>query len=81
MYDRFESGLCDQSTCNAVALALKEMTGRKIRVFRRHGLALVQTESCISELPIEVFKWLEEVDRGIVGKPFQFDIEINSAKP
>ena len=73
MYARVDSGLCDPATSNAVALSLTETLGEKVRVFRKHGLALYQSSSGISELPESVYHWLEAVDRGMPAKPFRFE--------
>ena len=77
MYDRFESGLCDQATCNAVALALSERIGAKARVYRRNGKAMLDSLDGTVELPGIVHQWLDAVDRGIPATPFQFEIELN----
>ena len=77
MYDRFESGLCDQTTCNAVALSLSQILNHPVRVFRRHGLALLELPNQrITALPDPVCKWLEEVDRGLPPKPFRFEMAV-----
>ena len=77
MYDRFESGLCDQTTCNAVALSLSQILNHPVRVFRKHGVALLELPNQqIKALPDRVRQWLEEVDKGLPPKPFRFEFAI-----
>ena len=77
MYDRFESGLCDHTTCNAVALSLSQILNQPLRVFRKHGVALLELPNQrITALPGQVRIWLEEVDRGLPPKPFCFELAI-----
>jgi hypothetical protein len=74
MYDRFDSGLCDQTTCNAVALAISQVMGEKVRVFRKNGRAVFEGASGSGTLPGAVYLWLEAVDRGCRVKPFRFSL-------
>ena len=81
MYQRFESGLCDQTTCNAVALSLSQLLGHPVRVFRRHGRALLELpHRRITELPHRVCQWLEKVDRGLYPEPFRFEFPDSISK-
>ena len=79
MYDRFDSGLCDHTTCNAVALSLRQILGEKVRVFRKNNTAILETEGEVRPLPKSVYHWLDRVDRGIPVKPFQFEWNSSNA--
>lgn len=72
MYDHYDSGLCDQSTSNAVALSLSEMTGEKVRVFRRNNQAFCKTSAGVHKLPDVVYRWLVDADSGVSVRPFRF---------
>jgi len=74
MYDRFDSGLCDQTTSNAVALALSQIMGEKVKVFRKNGRAVFEGSKGGDTLPNTVHTWLESVDRGCMVKPFRFSL-------
>jgi len=70
MYYRYDSGICDQTTANAVALALSEKTRERVRVYHigRQWFARIGERTC--ELPPAVGKWLDRVDRGLNVAPF-----------
>ena len=74
MYDRFESGLCDPSTCNAVALSVRQILQRKVRIFRRNGKAIMKTSHDDWTLPESVHDWLDRVDKGLPVQPFRFKL-------
>ncbi len=74
MYDRFDSGLCDLTTCNAAALALSQIAGKKVKVFRKNGRAFFEGGQGGGTLPEAVNTWLEAVDRGCLVKPFRFSL-------
>ena len=74
MYDRFESGFCDSSTCNAVALSIKQILKQRVRIFHRDGKAILKTSESTWTLPESVHDWLDRVDKGLPVQPFRFKL-------
>lgn len=82
MYDRFDSGMADITTTNAVALAIKRIVGpdRTVRVCRNEKMG---TCSCLIgtlEIPLsgKVYQWLDSVESGKKPEPFSFVLRLSS---
>jgi len=80
MLDRFDSGMADLTTSNAVAIALKRALGSdaKVRVLsdpvRREFYCLYERGKY--PLPRKVSAWLGDCFRGISVEPIQFKISL-----
>ena len=78
MLDRFDSGMADLTTSNAVAIALKRVLGRDAYV-RVIGDGTGRQFFCLYEggkapLPAEVCDWLAGCFRGVPAEPIEFEI-------
>lgn len=80
MNDRFNSGMCDIGTANAVSIALRKRfkakyTPRIIFVSNHNACSLgIGTESY--SLPQNLFWWLRESQNGMAVKPSQFSFAV-----
>lgn len=78
MVDRFDSGLCDPGTSNAVCLALRDQVQlpSTLRVtFQRGRLRAVLGEEWV-ELPEELGAWLRRAMEGWAVRPRTFRLEL-----
>ena len=66
MYDRLDSGICDGSRCNAVALS--ERMGWPVAVTTREGRRLLQIGDDIFPLSESLNQWLSRAERGLEVK-------------
>ena len=80
MWNRFDSGMCDLTTGNAVALAINRTLrpDRNIRVASdgsEEEFHCLFGEELVS-LPTEVSTWLSRCLRGIPEEPIHFDLSL-----
>ncbi len=75
-----ESGMYDCSTRNAVAIAVSRTFGSNQPVKVNHWRHSNGFHCTIGEmtfkLPPEVSEWLGNVHKGIIGKPFSFNVTL-----
>lgn len=82
MWNRFDSGMCDLTTANAVAIAINRtlQSKKSIRVvsdaWDEEFHCLFDDE--IVSLPIEVSVWLSRCLRGIREEPIHFGLSLPS---
>lgn len=77
MYGRFDSGMADHSTANAIVLALKRTFGVTIPLrTRRAGRDgwTVKIGECALALPEEANHWMAAMSEGRIVRPFSFKI-------
>lgn len=78
MYDRFDSGMADLSTANAVVIALKEALGsaktiRTVKLSRGEwGISLGDQTL---PLPHEANQWMQLLWDGFLAPPIVFDLK------
>jgi len=65
MYDRMESGMCDVSTCNAVALALSGAEGGKFSIRYDHEVIYAQQGRKRYSLSPHLLCWMSRLHRGL----------------
>lgn len=84
MYDRYDSGMADPSTTNAVCLALR----RKLRPECRPRVIFTsnQVQTCVLQVCSEHFPlspdlcwWLDHSNKGHLAEPAVFTIELPEA--
>ncbi|MEM6280321.1 MAG: hypothetical protein AAF733_12640 [Verrucomicrobiota bacterium] len=79
MYERFDSGMCDLSTSNAIVLALKEVLGsgdtvKTIKMSRGEwGISIVELTL---PLPHEANQWMQLLWDGFIAVPITFDLKV-----
>ena len=83
MYDRFDSGMADLSTSNAIVIALKEVLGnekpiRTVKLSRGEwGISL--GESTLP-LPHEANQWMQLLWDGFLAPPIVFDLKLSRGR-
>ncbi len=73
MLDRFDTGMCDTSTSNAVALAANRHfhTNKPSSVIRKDGGATLFVDSIGYALSSETVEWLDSCLSGLPVRPIQ----------
>ena len=80
MYERYDSGMADLTTANAVCVALRKKIGDQFhpQIFlpsQRRGCRLKMGSECFP-LPEELHDWLEKTNQGRVVCPTTFLIRL-----
>ena len=82
MYDRYDSGMADRTTANAICLALKRKLQRKycpqIQFARHHKCRLKVGKEDFYLTP-EVYWWLDRANNGFAVHPARFTIVLPEA--
>ena len=79
MLDRFDSGMADIRSANAVAVALNrrlDLRKRGLMSFSGSGWVFRFEEGAI-ELPDEVTEWMESWSKGLTRGPFRFFLHLH----
>ena len=78
MYDRYDSGMADSTTANAVCLALRKKLHPeyhpKIEFASRHHACRLKLGEDHFSLPMPLFWWLHELTLGKIVSPSSFTI-------
>ena len=74
MYDRYDSGMCDRRSCNAVSLALSETLSKPVRIDTINGERHLIVGGQEIELPVEISDWLEKAEHGTAAEPIEFGL-------
>lgn len=78
MYERYDSGMSDRRTANAVCLALRKILRPQchpqIVLASRHQACRLKVDSEYFSLPNELFCWLHETNVGGKVSPTSFTI-------
>ena len=82
MHDRYQSGMCDTGTANAVSLALRKLIKPEytpnIEYAANHSACLLRIGEDKHLLPETVYWWLRDSENGIEVKPSHFTFSIYS---
>jgi hypothetical protein len=82
MHDRYQSGMCDTGTANAVSLALGKLIKPEytpsIEFASSHSACLLRIGKDKHLLPQSVYWWLRDSENGIEVKPSHFTFSIYS---
>ena len=82
MHDRYQSGMCDTGTANAVSLALRKLIKPEytpnIEYAANHSACLLRIGEDKHLLPQTVYWWLRDSENGIEVKPSHFTFSIYS---
>ncbi|GEM_PF-1372844 len=82
MNDRYQSGMCDTGTANALSLALRKVIKPEytpnIEFAPNHSACLLRIGEDKHLLPQNVYWWLRDSENGIEVKPSQFSFSIHS---
>lgn len=76
MLDRFDSGMADIRSANAIAIALNHLVRPEIRGIMLHAESgwIFRVGDEEIELPGEVTRWMEKWSRGLPGGAFRFPV-------
>lgn len=83
MYQRFDSGMCDLSTSNAVVLALKEVLGSQVStktIKMSRGEWGISIGEHTLPLPHEANQWMQLLWDGFIAMPITFDLKLPKKK-
>lgn len=80
MYERYDSGMADHTTANAVCLALRRLLrpglNLKVNSTSHEHLCRLSVKGELFPLPTDVFWWLDNASRGCSVSPTSFSIAI-----
>lgn len=80
MYDRFDSGMANHSTQNAIILALREILGTTLSL-RSMKLSRdewgIRIEDQVLPLPHEANQWMQLLADGFLVSPLRFELELS----
>ncbi|MEN8715741.1 MAG: hypothetical protein ABF384_12600 [Verrucomicrobiales bacterium] len=83
MNDRFNSGMCDVGTANAVSIALRKRFKAKyiprVEFASHHNACKLRIGTQTYSLPQSLFWWLRESQNGTAVKPSRFSFAIHPA--
>lgn len=80
MYDRFDSGICDATRSNAVALTLSERMGRPVEVKTRESQRLLKIGKDTYPLSEALNHWLSRAERGLEVKAGVYRLQRRSMR-
>ncbi len=80
MDDRYNSGMCDRSTANAVSIALRRRIRKKytpiVEFAAKHHSCLLRIGEETYPLPQNLYWWLRGAEEGTETKPSRFSFAI-----